>query len=155
MNKVWIALAIVTAAMAISYVGLPRGLRNKNPGNIRFNASNNWDGQIGKDDRGFARFDSMHHGLRAAAKLLLNYQRLHNLTTIQQIIGRWAPTNENNTSSYIDSVATAMTVSPAQYLPLTEQITLAELLTAIVKHENGIQPFSQETINRAVLDALA
>lgn len=133
----------------------PKGIRNNNPGNIRHNPANDWQGQTGADSSGFAKFDSAKLGIRAAAKLLLNYQRLHGLNTIQEVISRWAPANENNTGAYIEHVATALETSPAEQIYLGEPSILAELVTVIIKHENGMQPYSKEVINEAVSMALA
>ena len=58
-----------------------RGIRNNNPGNIDYNKNNQWRGQIGIETSAinprFAKFDNARKRIRALAKLLLNYQRLH------------------------------------------------------------------------------
>ena len=92
--KVSSAAYIVGAVVAMSVLvcmGLPRGLRNNNPTNLRFNPHIKWDGQKGKDNAGFAKFASASDGIRAGATNAFNYQRLHGLSTIAEIIGRWAP----------------------------------------------------------------
>lgn len=84
----------------------PRGIRNNNPGNIRWGAD--WQG-LKKDgklqDPSFCVFKSPVWGIRALAKLLKNYQRLYGLNTPRKIINRYAPPNENQTQAYIQSVA--------------------------------------------------
>ncbi len=137
----------------------PRGIRNNNPGNIRFNSANDWDGQIGKDSSGFAKFSGATLGIRALGKLLRNYQRLHGLITIQQIISRWAPPVnddgefENNTDAYIEHAALALQTSPAAPINLNDGVTLAAMVRAIIQHENG--PVWEKFINdRTVQDGV-
>lgn len=89
----------------------PRGIRNNNPGNIVWSARNNWQGQLPhnpKVEPRFARFDTAHNGIRALAKLLLNYRKVHGLRTVESLIARWAPSNENDTRAYATAVARAM-----------------------------------------------
>lgn len=125
-----------------------RGIRNNNAGNIRADKII-WDGQIGIDPKGFAIFKSPEWGIRALGKLLLNYEKLHGLNTVAGIIGRYAPPVENVTSSYINSVAKKIGLDShtsfivADYLP--------ELVNAIIKHENGINPYSDELIQNGLV----
>jgi len=149
-NKLTIGIIAVIGASMTVYLGMPRGLRNNNPTNIRYNKANAWNGQTGKDSAGFAKFDSAHNGIRAGAKLLRNYQSMHNLNTLEQILGRFAPPVENDTKSYIKSVSQSMKVAPDSYLALSSDFVLIPLVQAIIKHENGINPFSYETIYNAV-----
>lgn len=81
---------------------LPRGIRNNNPGNIRHGA--NWLGlnTNGQDiDSSFCVFTAPVYGIRALAKVLINYKRIHGLNTVRQIVSRYAPPNENQTTAYI------------------------------------------------------
>lgn len=128
-----------------------RGLRNKNAGNIRHNAANKWQGQIGVDDKGFVIFDTAENGIRALTKILKNYHR-QGLTSVEKIISRYAPSNENDTASYVKSVSTRIGVPPNQYFDLSEPI-LFNLVTAIIKHENGIQPYDNVTISTGIKNA--
>ncbi len=85
---------------------IPRGIRNHNPGNIRW--QDEWLGlkKDGKQqDPSFCVFISPVCGIRALAKVLKNYQRLYGLNTPRKIISRYAPPNENQTLAYINSVA--------------------------------------------------
>ena len=83
----------------------PRGLRNYNPRNIRRN-SDVFQGEINPSrDNEFKQFKTMAYGYRAIFKILCNYHRIYKLTTIRQMIGRWAPQNENNTEAYVHLVS--------------------------------------------------
>ena len=77
---------------------LPRGLRNCNPGNIRI-STDKWLGlREEQTDKEFFQFEEMRWGYRALIRTLQNYRRKHGLQTIAEMIGRWAPHTENNTS---------------------------------------------------------
>ena len=135
---------------------IPRGIRNNNPGNIDYNPTNKWQGQLphepGIESR-FARFETPFYGIRALAKLLLNYQRLHGLRSVRQIINRWAPTSENATHSYINAVANELGINLDIELTLNQK-NLERLTVAVIRHENGRQPYTEELIARAVQEAL-
>jgi len=141
--------AIAAAVLFGGYMAIPKGIRNKNPLNVEYNPANNWDGQTGQSGR-FATFKTSRYGIRAGAKLLRNYQQLYGLSTIQEIVNKWAPSFENNTGAYIDHVAQQMESSPAEYLPLNDDAVLGQLVAAMIKHENGINPYSDEDIQEAI-----
>lgn len=126
---------------------LPRGLRNNNPGNIRWIslAGKRWQGMLRDDGSGYAVFDSVQNGVRALAKeLLLDEQR--GLKTIRAIISNWAPANENNTAAYVAAVARALNLGADVNFSVAAR--LVDLTAAIIQHENGVQPY-----NRAQLTA--
>jgi hypothetical protein len=132
----------------------PRGIRNNNPGNIR-KTYTQWLGKVPGNDPAFETFDSAENGVRAMAKILLNYYRSKRLQNIQDIINRWAPPTENDTESYIRAV-TAETGLPRHVdLQLeTNEDNLARLVKAIIQHENGSQPYSEQTIQTGIDRAL-
>lgn len=135
----------------------PRGIRNNNPGNIDYNPRNTWRGQLPPDpaaESRFARFDTAQNGIRALAKLLTNYRKQYGLRTVEALIARWAPSNENDTRQYARAVATQLGVPITQPLRLDEP-TLTGLVTAIIQHENGQQPYPITLIAEAVREALA
>jgi len=135
---------------------LPRGIRNHNPGNIEYNAANQWRGQLPHDpsiEVRFCRFRSAHYGLRALAVLLKNYYRRYQLQSVSALINRFAPSGENNTGAYVKAVSTALGVKPDEPLTLGKR-TLQTLVAAIVQHENGQQPYSAAQIAAAVEEAL-
>lgn len=132
----------------------PRGIRNNNPGNIRW--GDDWKGLVPKDqrtDKSFCQFITPEYGIRAMIIILRNYQRKYGLNTVSGIIKRWAPPNENNTQAYINSVAQATGVTPDQRIDTNDSRFMIKLLQAIIKHENGNQPYSPETFDRAVEQA--
>jgi hypothetical protein len=139
---------------------LPRGIRNHNPGNIEHSDRNKWQGltdpPIEPEGR-FARFSSATFGIRALAVLLITYQDRHNLHTVSQIIGRWAPQNENNTERYAITVAHALSRTVHDAVNLHDYFDLEPMVKAIIRHENGDpRPhgrstwYSQEIIDEAL-----
>ncbi|EBU1219308.1 structural protein [Salmonella enterica] len=129
----------------------PRGIRNNNPGNIRW--GDDWKGLVPKSqrtDKDFCQFIMPEYGIRAMIVILRNYQRKHGLNTITGIISRWAPTNENNTQAYIDSVAKSTGVTPDQFIHTDDSRFMMKLLQAIIRHENGVQPYGFDVFVRAV-----
>ena len=124
----------------------PRGIRNNNPGNIRFDGSTQWRGMIGDDSAGFIQFERAVFGIRAMTRILSSYSR-RGVNTIGSIIATWAPPVENNTSSYINSVAKKMGMAVDD---LIFEQHYPELIAAIIHHENGQQPYSLETIKEGI-----
>lgn len=125
-------------------MALPRGLRNNNPGNIRH--GDNWQGMKKKQtDDDFVQFTSPEYGIRAMVKVLRSY-RNRGLVTLERIISTWAPTNENDTEAYIQSVMKQTGWNRSHVVAEMEGDYLT-LISAIIKHENGINPYSMDTID--------
>lgn len=115
---------------------IPRGIRNNNPLNIRI--GNSWLGEVkNPTDKEFEQFVHVCYGLRAGFILLRRYINRYRLNTIEKIISRWAPGNENNTHSYIDQVAKSMNIAPDTPLHYKDRETMCALVYAMVYVENG------------------
>jgi len=129
----------------------PRGLRNFNPGNIR-KGTTDWQGMDpAGNDPAFITFKDPVYGIRAMAKILLNYEAKYGLKTIRQIISRWAPPDENDTEAYIEHVAKDCGVGPDDRISLKESPALLSLLVeAIIEHENGEQPYTIGQITKGI-----
>ncbi|WP_261840909.1 hypothetical protein [Aliamphritea ceti] len=124
-----------------------RGLRNNNPGNIRHGSP--WQGMADvQKDQSFITFRSPEYGIRAMARVLGNYQKIHGLNTVRGVIGRWAPPVENDTDSYVNAVARSLNVSPDQTINV--QAHMLPLIKSIVHHENGLQPYSDALIKDGI-----
>ncbi|HEB8489481.1 TPA: hypothetical protein R1A02_001390 [Klebsiella pneumoniae] len=131
----------------------PRGVRNNNPGNLEASSSNPWVGQTGSDGR-FAKFETPEHGIRALGRNLISYQR-QGIDTVGEIINRWAPPSDNNdTAAYIKAVCAQLGVTENQPLDASNPDTLQALCAAIIKHENGTQPYSPDQLSTGVSAAL-
>ncbi len=126
-----------------------RGIRNNNPGNIRH--GDKWRGLADiQTDKAFCVFKSPEWGIRALVRILRNYQTKHGLKTVESIINRFAPEVENNTTSYILSVCQVLDVKPRDVIDVREPGIMINLLKAIIRHENGVQPYSDDVLKRGI-----
>lgn len=125
---------------------VPRGIRLNNPGNIRH--GDPWQGMAeAQSDPDFIAFAEPKWGIRAMARLLIAYKDKHRLDTVAKIIGRWAPPNENDTRAYVASVADRLGVRPGDRIDVYDHAVMKPLVTAIIRHENGQQPYPDATID--------
>mgnify|MGYP000509957027 CR=1 FL=1 len=113
-----------------------RGVRNKNLLNIR-QADQNWDGEVG-DDGEFVQFDSVASGVRAADKLLSNYSKIRGVNTVNGIINRFAPDNENDTSNYASYVSNQTGYGGDVPLDIANPFIRANILSSMTKMESGV-----------------
>ena len=102
---------------------VPRGLRNKNPLNIRKAENIRWVGTPAEQPDGkFVTFKSMAYGYRAAWKLLGNYTprllKEGKPYTVEHILNRWAPpADRNDTDAYIRFVCLHAGLEPHDTVP--------------------------------------
>jgi hypothetical protein len=136
-------------SIGVSDMHNTRGERNNNPGNIRISAAN-WKGKVAGSDAAFETFANPQDGIRAMSKLLRTYQTKYNLRTVRQLVTRWAPAAENNTESYIRSVAGAMGVGPDDAVSLADDAVLSAMVSAIITHENGRNIYASADIAAGV-----
>jgi hypothetical protein len=128
-----------------------RGLRNHNPGNLR--DAPNTAGKDVDSNGSFSVFRSDKDGLAAQARQLMLYGDRGN-NTLDGIIHTYAPAKENKTQKYIDDVSRMTGYKPADRLNLHDSETLRPLMAAMIKKENGTQPFSRDQIDAAITDAI-
>ncbi|MDF7401162.1 structural protein [Proteus mirabilis] len=127
-----------------------RGERNNNPGNLRHGEP--WQGLSAQQtDKDFCQFVSPEYGIRAIYKLLQTYQNKYELNTVESIIDRYAPPNENNTAGYINRAAKDIGVSVNESINVSSKPVAIALATAIVGVELGYQPYSQKVFEDAWL----
>jgi hypothetical protein len=131
-----------------------RGIRNNNPGNIRISPTP-WKGKTSGSDEAFETFVDPFYGIRAIGKTLLSYQDKHGLRTVRGIINRWAPPVENDTQAYALAVAATVGVDMDDQIDLHREAILLPVVMAIIRHENGSQPYSSATLAGAIQDALS
>lgn len=130
-----------------------RGVRNNNPGNIDYVYGTNWQGQTGKEPGPggrFCMFSAPEYGIRALARTLLAYQDKHGLHTIREIIGRWAPGNENNTGAYIDAVSVSTGFNADTQLSLDSYAVMLAMCNAIIKQECSGYAYPSELMDKAL-----
>lgn len=118
--------------------GLPRGMRNNNPGNLR-RSDSSWQGKIPfsqSTDTAFEQFVLYKWGVRAMIKLIRNYIGSGS-NTIAKIITKYAPASENNTNKYITDVAAWSGVNPNTVLNPNDYELLKKVIIAMGRKENG------------------
>lgn len=115
--------------------GLPLGLSNNNPGNLRSTFGIPWMGQNGSVND-FCTFTDCSYGLRAMAVDLSNKISSDGLNTITEIITKYAPPSENDTQAYIDNVSTYTGWGADDPIDLTTA-NLANLMRAQINVEQG------------------
>lgn len=127
------------AVTSLNTIGksLPRGIRNNNPGNVKRTPAN-WEGETNNDST-FETFSGPDKGVRAIGKIINSNSNL----SIRDFINRYAPPTENNTQAYISAIELAG-ISPDKKV---SEVSKLDLTKAIIKHENGVQPFHDDFIN--------
>ncbi|MFA7399113.1 MAG: structural protein [Sideroxydans sp.] len=155
----WLLVGLVASLALLGYqrkedikdMLTPRGIRNNNPGNIR-HGSARWQGMSPtQTDTNFVQFITPEYGIRALSILIGNYYSKNGLNTVRKIISRYAPSSENNTDAYAQAVSKAIGVTPDTIINVnTHKVALVE---AIIKHENGAQPYSMAQLNNGVMMA--
>ena len=156
-QKLLVAAVAVAAVIYFSKDGIvntykqfkQRGIRNNNPGNLVKTAIA-WLGKVPhaqNTDSRFEQFVSPEYGIRAMFKDIKNDIANKGQNTVKKLITAYAPPSENNTQAYINVVAKAIgkgandTITPSDY---------PALLKAIIKHENGVQPYPDDLINKGI-----
>lgn len=129
-----------------------RGFRNNNPGNLT--AAPNTTGQDYGNGHVYAKFASMRDGLAAMSRqLLLDADK--GITSIDQLVSKYAPRRAgNNTASYIRLVSQQTGFEPLQSLDMQDPNVLANVMNAMIKMENGQQPFSYAQVMAGIDDAI-
>lgn len=114
----------------------PRGIRNNNPLNIR--VGNSWLGEVEHPtDKDFEQFKEMRYGIRAGFILLKRYIKRYHLTTITDIISRWAPPIENKTAAYIANVSKLSGIGVLDEVVFDDSDTMCALVDAMIRIECG------------------
>lgn len=129
----------------------PRGIRNRNPGNLR-RTGDPWQGLAPtQGDPEFFQFEGAVWGIRALARTLIAYQDRHGLYDVAGIVGRWAPEHENDTAAYIEDVCARTGFAADQPLDMHTHPHLRPLVEAIIRHENGCQPYPRAVVDKALV----
>jgi hypothetical protein len=141
-------------------VGLvPRGVRANNPGNLE-RGKKPWVGEVndGREPR-FAQFKTPEDGIRAIGVCVMTYvdHRKANdgsaIDSVDDIINRWAPSHENDTRAYAAHVAALLKVDPFEKVNFYAWDNIRALTCGLIEHENGLNPYSDTTIDTGLLKA--
>ena len=134
---------------------MTRGLRNNNPGNMRPVSRNQ------ANDGAFTIYRTPEEGWGALGKQLKAYANA-GLDNVASIISKYAPSSENNTGAYIQSVTANMSkrlgsdVGALTRLDRSDPRVLKALMQSITEHENfrgASQYFEGASFDKEVLAA--
>ena len=111
---------------------------NNNPGNIRTSPTN-WNGEVTEPGEEFERFSDMHMGVRASARILITYGKKYGIDTINKIIDRYAPPEDNNpnNTNYAKHVSNGSGFGVDEKIDLNDPQVLIKLMRPIFEFENG------------------
>lgn len=134
-----------------------RGIRNNNPGNV-IKSDIKWQGMAAQQtDPKFVQFVSPEYGIRACAKLLMQYNKKDGCDTIRKMITRYAPQVDNNdTEAYVHNVAGAVFQNTKvggnadTPVDVDDVNVMLPLLKAIFTQENGENPYLDATITQGM-----
>lgn len=88
-------------------------------------------------DKSFEQFKTMEYGIRAGFVILKKYINHYGRNTIRKIISAWAPSNENNTESYIKTVSRSSGIAPEQTIRFEDKDTMVGIVSAMIYVECG------------------
>ena len=93
-----------------------------------------WFGQVGTK-KGFVEIETREHAIRAWLVLMRTYRRRYQRCTIRDIVGRFAPPNENDTAAYVRYCAQQLCYSANSPLKLAQDycrlgVAMAQMETA-------------------------
>lgn len=108
-------------------------ISSTNPGNVRYYSG--FSGLVGQKS-GFAIFKNEGYGYKAIYSIISTYLNRYGLNTISKIGNRYAPTNENNTSNWVNVVSQVAGITPNQIVSSSD---IYKIISGIVRIENGIR----------------
>lgn len=132
---------------------LPRGLRNNNPGNL-VRSNNAWKGKIPYNqstDSRFEQFIELRYGIRALMRDIYSDFTRKNKKTVIEIISEFAPSFENNTQAYINTV---IKIIGSNIIGELTQEKMIALCKAIILVENG-SSYSKYVSDKDYQDAIS
>ena len=144
---------------------VPLGVRLNNPGNLEWGSP--WEGLVPREksryykngtgpQQRFCEFVDPASGIRAIARTLITYfdKRKANdgsrIDTVREVIERWAPSFENNTSAYANHVAKIMQVDPDETIDIKSYDVMFDLVTGIIAHENAGYSYPREVVEEGL-----
>lgn len=136
-----------------------RSFRNNNFGNLNYVGQEGarLEDPNGKGEARFAKFNTPEEGFRGLANQLTLYANGKSkatggrkLETVEDIIGVYAPSNENNTQQYISSLSTKLGVKSNQQLDMTNPEVMTQLMRGIATIEGGNPQVTDQFIRDSI-----
>lgn len=115
----------------------PKGVRNNNPLNLGYVPGQPGLDPVAPTDGRFGRYVTPEDGVSAAVLQLRSYQTRSGLVTPAQMISRWAPPSENDTGTYVRTVAAKSGLQPDQPVDLNNPDQASRLVGAMAQVETG------------------
>lgn len=132
---------------------MSRGLRNRNPGNIR-RSGVRYKGECARSsDKEFRQFETVEWGYRAMFVLLHTYARRYGCRTVRDMISRYAPPSENDTEAYIRRVASISHIDPHGEIDTLDGGTMIAVVAAMSEVENGVKAVRDDVLRGWLLFA--
>lgn len=160
----YIPLVGIEGSIDESYLGIVptsvnRGIRNNNPGNVRFYISsynsNPWLGEIPPAQNTdslygstgypkFSQFEAYPFGVRVMIYLIKKYITDYNKNTLELILDRWTP---NFNPGHLNFLAQQVGIPINQVILATDEVIIKKIVQALARYENGqTQPGTKEVI---------
>lgn len=132
----------------------PRGVRNNNPGNIKFFTSNDWRGKVPESQNTdtkslvtlkptFEQFISFAYGVRALIKIIKVSYIPSGRNTLNSIINSFAP---DGGSPYLNYLVSKVGIPANQVISENDDTKIKKIVQAIARFENGRTTQAQEVI---------
>lgn len=115
-------------------------MRNNNPGNIRLSATRFKGEVVPSRDSAFKEFAAVEYGYRAMFVVLDTYARRYGLVTIRQMLGRYAPPDENFTEGYVRFVERRSGIDADTEIDSRSARDMVPVVAAMAEIENGETP---------------
>nr|ARD69809.1 hypothetical protein [Xenorhabdus hominickii] len=136
-----------------------RNFRNNNFGNLVYVGQKGarLEDANAKGEQRFAKFETPEEGMRALANQITSYANgtskaagYQKLNTVESIITKYAPKNENHTEGYIANLAKSLGVNADQQLDLSNPAAMTKMIRAISTIEGGNPQVTDEFIKNAI-----
>ena len=108
---------------------IPSVVNPNNVGNIR---------PVGLNT-GFQQYKTPEEGIKAVDDQLRIYGEKHGVKTLRGVINRWAPSSENDTDSYIKTVAQRSGIDPDAPINLSDPVVRHLISAPIIGFEKGVK----------------
>lgn len=148
------------ASNAVAQATGPVGFRNNNPLNLKSDGKTKWNGSTGVPTKGnFLGFNNYSSGIRAGARTLYNYGKLHGIDTVNGVLNRFAPVKDKNrnNANYASHIQKRTGIAPDQKINLTDEATLQKLVPAMGSFEIGprfFNTYNTSSVSNAVHSAI-